>query len=176
MKIRVKLNWIVAAGTALIAGLAVIALAAPQQAGANLQEKGTAMQASGSFDVKLTPQEADKNDTSGIAKMTIDKQYHGDLEGTGTGVMLAAGNPSKGSGGYVAMEKVTGTLKGRSGGFTLQHKGVLNHGATELSVTVVPDSGTEQLAGLAGEMKIEITNGKHFYKFDYTLPEVPAAK
>jgi Protein of unknown function (DUF3224) len=174
MKIRVKLNWIGAAGAALLAALAVNALP-PARAGA-IQEKGTTMQASGSFEVKAAPQQADKDDTSGISKVTLDKQYHGDLEGTATGLMLASGNPSKGSAGYVAMEKVTGTLKGRSGSFTLQHRGVMSHGATELSVTVVPESGTEQLAGLAGDMKIEITNGKHFYKFDYTLPEAPAAK
>ena len=85
--------------------------------------------------------------------------------------MLSAVTDVKDSAGYVAMERVTGTLHGRSGTFVLQHSGTMTRGAPQLSVTVVPDSGTGQLAGLAGEMTIKIADGKHFYKFDYTLPE-----
>ena len=124
--------------------------------------------ASGSFDVKLNPQAADD---SALGRLTIDKTFHGDLEATSKGQMLAASTDVPGSAGYVAMERVTGTLGGRSGSFVLQHTGTLTRGEAELSVTVVPDSGTGQLAGLAGRMTIDIVEKKHFYKFDYTLPE-----
>jgi hypothetical protein len=103
--------------------------------------------------------------------MTIDKQFHGDLEAASKGQMLAVGTSVKGSAGYVAMEQVSGTLHGRSGTFALQHSGTMTRGAGQLTVTVVPDSGTEQLAGLSGRMTIEITDGKHLYTFDYTLAE-----
>ena len=102
--------------------------------------------------------------------MTIDKQYHGDLEGTGKGQMLTAGTPVKGSGAYVAIEKVAGTLKGRSGSFALQHSGTMTQGAPHLAITVVPDSGTGELKGIAGKMDIKIADGKHSYDFEYTLP------
>ena len=124
--------------------------------------------ASGSFDVKLNPQPADD---SALGRLTIDKTFRGDLEGTSKGQMLAASTDVPGSAGYVAMERVTGTLAGRSGAFVLQHTGTMTRGDAELSVTVVPDSGTEQLTGLTGRMTIDIVDKKHFYKFDYTIPE-----
>jgi len=128
--------------------------------------------ASGPFEVKMTPQTLEEPVAdSGIGRMMLDKQYHGDIEATGKGQMLAFGSPQKGSAGYVAMERVAGTLGGRSGSFALQHSGTLNRGAQQLSITVVPDSGTGQLTGLAGTMKIIIEGGKHSYAFDYTLPE-----
>jgi hypothetical protein len=128
--------------------------------------------AKGTFEVKLTPQKPDNKDAeaANIGRMSADKQYHGDLEGTGKGEMLAAGTEVKGSAGYVAMERVTGTLHGRSGSFVLQHSGTMTRGTPELTVTVVPDSGTGQLVGLAGKMNIMIADGKHSYEFDYTLP------
>ena len=126
--------------------------------------------AKGMFDVKLVPQPADDNLAGVIERMSADKQYHGDLEGSAKGQMLAAGTPVKDSAGYVAVERVTGTLNGRRGSFVLLHRGVMNRGAQSLMITVVPDSGTDQLAGLAGTMGITITDGKHFYDFDYTLP------
>jgi hypothetical protein len=127
------------------------------------------MHASGTFDVKLTPQEG--GDDTGLGRMSIDKQLHGDLEGSSKGFMLSsAATVVKGSGGYVAMEKVTGTLKGRAGSFVLQHSGTMTRGTPTLSVTVVPDSGTGQLAGIAGTFTIKIDEGKHSYEFDYTLP------
>jgi hypothetical protein len=134
--------------------------------------------ASGPFDVKITPQPADdKVGDPTVGRMSIDKQFHGDLEATSKGQMLAAMTEVKGSAGYVAMERVTGTLRTpggvRSGGFALQHSGTLNRGAAQLSVTVVPDSGTGQLAGLAGKMTIIIADGKHSYDFEYTLPDAP---
>ncbi len=127
--------------------------------------------ASGTFDVKLTPQKDDGGDDVGLGRMSIDKQFHGDLEGTSKGFMLSsAATVVKGSGGYVAMERVTGKLKGRAGSFVLQHSGTMTRGTPELSVTVVPDSGTGQLEGLAGKMTIKIDEGKHSYEFEYTLP------
>jgi len=103
--------------------------------------------------------------------MSFDKQFHGDLEGTSKGQMLTAGSVAKGSAGYVAIEKVTGTLKGRSGTFIFQHSGTIAHGTQQLNITVVPDSGTDQLTGIAGTMTIQIADGKHSYDFEYTLPE-----
>jgi len=128
--------------------------------------------ASGSFEVKLVPQPASEEEAkTAFGRMSIDKQFHGDLEGTSKGMMLASGSAQK-SGAYVALEKVTGTLKGRSGSFVLQHSATMTRGTPQLSITVVPDSGTGQLEGLAGNMNIKITDGKHFYEFDYTLPEI----
>lgn len=127
--------------------------------------------ASGTFDVKLTPQGGEDGADAGIARMAIDKQFHGDMEGTSKGQGLFS--RAKGSGGYVAMEVVTGTLKGRRGSFVLQHSGTMTPAASQLSVTVVPDSATGQLEGLAGTMTIKIDAGKHSYEFEYTLPETP---
>jgi len=128
--------------------------------------------ATGTFDVTLTPAD-DKTDDPLLARMTIDKQFHGDLEATSRGQMLSAGTAVKGSAGYVAIEKVTGTLAGRKGTFVLQHTGAMNRGAPSLTITVVPDSGTGGLVGLSGTMSIAIADGKHSYAFDYTLPEKP---
>jgi hypothetical protein len=105
-----------------------------------------------------------------IGRMSLDKQFHGDLEGTSKGQMLSAMGGVKGSAGYVAMEKVSGTLKGRSGSFVLQHSGTMNRGVPQLIVSVVPDSGTDQLTGLAGVLEIIIESGKHSYHFEYSLP------
>lgn len=128
--------------------------------------------ASGTFEVKLNPLPLDdKAADSTLARFSIDKQFHGALEGASKGEMLSAGTAVKGSAGYVAMEHVSGTLDGRTGAFALQHTGVMNRGAAQLSVTVVPDSGTGQLAGLSGKMNILIDAGKHSYDFEYTLPE-----
>ena len=131
--------------------------------------------ASGSFEVKLTPQPPDdKAGDATIARMSADKQYDGDLEATGKGQMLAAGTGAKGSsGGIVGMERVTGTLHGMNGSFVLQHSGTMTRGAMQYSITVVPDSGTGQLAGLAGKMDIKIADGKHSYEFEYTIAETP---
>jgi hypothetical protein len=123
-------------------------------------------QASGTFDVKLTPQP--QYETS-VGRMSIDKQFHGDLEGTSRGEMLAVGTGVEGSAGYVAMEQVSGTLHGRSGTFALQHTGLMARGAPQLTITVVPDSGTGELAGLAGRMAIHIDGPNHSYEFEYTL-------
>jgi hypothetical protein len=119
----------------------------------------------------VTPQTDDKGDPA-LGRMTIDKQLHGDLEGSSKGQMLTGMTEVKGSAGYVAIERVTGTLKGRSGSFILQHTGTMNRSVPQLTITVVPDSGTGQLTGLAGTFTVKIAaDGKHSYEFDYTLPE-----
>lgn len=123
----------------------------------------------GTFEVKLNPQ--DEGAEAAVGRMTIDKQFQGDLVGTSKGQMLMAGSESvKGSAGYVAIEKVTGKLNGRSGTFYLQHNGTMNRGAGELTITVIPDTGTDQLTDLRGKMNIIIEGGKHSYEFDYELP------
>jgi hypothetical protein len=128
--------------------------------------------ASGPFEVKLTPQAPeDMTQDASLGRMFIDKQFHGDLEATSKGQMLSAGTAVKGSAGYVAIEVVSGTLNGRSGTFVLQHSGAMNRGVPQLSVTVVPDSGTGQLAGLTGKMAIIIADGKHSYDFEYTITQ-----
>jgi Protein of unknown function (DUF3224) len=131
--------------------------------------------ASGPFDVKLLPQKPDSDvaEAAKLGRMSIDKQYHGDLEATSKGEMIATQTEVKGSAGYVAMERVTGTLTGRKGTFVLQHSATMNRGVPELSITVVPDSGTDQLVGLTGKMNIIIANGKHSYEFAYLLPDKP---
>ena len=102
--------------------------------------------------------------------MSIDKEISGDLVATTNGQMLSAGTETKGSAGYVAIERVDGTLHGRKGGFTLQHIGTMNRGAPNLSVSVVPDSGTGELVGLIGDFKIIRAEGKHSYEFNYFFP------
>ncbi|HZR28533.1 MAG TPA: DUF3224 domain-containing protein [Terriglobales bacterium] len=125
--------------------------------------------ASGPFEVKLNPQTPYE---ASLGRMSIDKQFHGDLEATSKGEMLSIMTAVKGSAGYVAMELVSGTLHGRQGTFVLQHSATMTRGTPQLSVTVVPDSGTGQLTGLAGTMTIKIEEGgKHFYEFEYTLAE-----
>jgi hypothetical protein len=129
-------------------------------------------QATGTFDVKLNPEPPeDKAEGSTLGRMSFDKQFHGDIEGTSKGQMLTAGTDVKGSAGYVAIERVTGTLNGRKGSFVLQHSGTMSKGALQMSINVVPDSGTGELAGLAGKMTIIIAEGKHSYDFEYSLPD-----
>lgn len=126
--------------------------------------------AAGAFDVKVTPQAADGHaDAVTLGRMTIDKQFHGDLEASSKGQMLTGMGSVKGSAGYVAIEQVTGTLQGRAGTFILQHTGVMDRGASRLVIAVVPDSGTGQLEGLAGTMTIDVADGKHAYAFIYTI-------
>jgi hypothetical protein len=125
----------------------------------------------GTFEVKVTPQTSeDTSQDATLGRMSLDKQFHGDLQGASKGQMLTAGTAVKGSAGYVAIERVRGVLRGRNGTFILQHSGTMTRGALQLSITVVPDSGTDQLAGLAGTMNIIIAEGKHSYDFAYTLP------
>ena len=135
------------------------------------RENVVTTRATGTFEVKLTPHPADEASAeTAVGRMAIDKRFHGELDGTSRGEMLAAGTGVKGSAGYVAIEKVTATLGGRRGSFVLQHSGTMTRGAPRLEITVVPDSGTEQLAGITGAMTIEVADGKHSYSFDYALP------
>ena len=122
------------------------------------------MRASGTFEVKLSPLPSDV-----AGRMSIDKQYSGDLEATARGEMLSYMSGVKGSAGYVAIERVTGKLAGRSGSFVLQHSATMNRGVPQLSVTVVPDSGTDELTGIAGALTIIIEGGKHSYEFEYSV-------
>ncbi|MFK2879050.1 DUF3224 domain-containing protein [Rhodanobacter hydrolyticus] len=128
------------------------------------------MQASGIFTVKLEPQSPAHAD-SGLGRMGIDKRFSGDLKAHSLGEMLAYRSAVDGSAGYVAMERVAGALHGRHGTFVLQHSGTMDRGASALLVSVVPDSGTEELSGLTGTLAIHIdAQGGHSYTFDYQLP------
>jgi hypothetical protein len=127
--------------------------------------------ASGSFEVKMIPQPQEEGvgDPS-VGRMALDKQFHGGLEAMSRGQMLAAMTDVEGSAGYVAIERVTGTLDGRGGTFALQHSGTMTRGVPQLTIMVVPESGTGELLGLAGRMTIDNADGKHSYDFEYTLP------
>jgi hypothetical protein len=129
--------------------------------------------ASGTFSVKLLPQPAaDNGPTLGatLGRLLLDKHYQGDLQASAQGQMLSAVTATAGSAGYVAIEHVSGTLHGRAGSFVLQHSGLMTRGERQLSVTVVPDSGSGALAGIEGRLDIRITEGQHFYELAYTLP------
>jgi hypothetical protein len=145
-----------------------VCVRADEGAGESTQ-KETTMTARGTFDVKVTPQPQDDSAGGPFGRLFLDKQFHGDLQGAGKGQMLAAGTAVEGSGAYVAFELVTGGLNGKRGSFILQHKGTMRKGVYAMSVTVVPDSGTDELAGIAGAMTIIIEGGKHSYEFEYTL-------
>jgi len=124
--------------------------------------------ATGTFEVKLTPQDDGRD--APVGRMSLDKQFHGDLAGTSRGQMLMSSSHSvNGSAGYVAIEKVTATLNGHHGTFYLQHSGTMTRGVGELTITVIPDSGTDELVGLQGKMTIIIADGKHSYEFEYEL-------
>lgn len=128
------------------------------------------MTAHGTFDVKAIPQPAGDAAGGPFSRLFLDKQFHGDLAGTSKGQMMAAGTAVEGSAGYVALEIVTGTVNGRRGNFILQHTGSMRQGVpTMLTVTVVPDSGTDQLTGLTGQMTITVDGRNHSYVFEYTL-------
>jgi hypothetical protein len=149
--------------------IAAICLLLGLGSSARTQTKEPVMHAKGTFEVKLKPQTDENVGDPTVGRMSIDKQFHGDLEAISKGQMLAVQGDVKGSAGYVAMERVSGTLAGHTGSFALQHTGTMNRGVPELSVTVVPDSGTGDLAGLTGKMTIIIADGKHSYEFEYAL-------
>ena len=129
-------------------------------------------QIQGPFDVKRTAMETiDAGGEASFGRFRFEKRFHGELDANSVVEMLSAGDPSTGSAGYVAVEHVIGTLAGRAGSFMLQHNGVMDRGAGTLDLTVVPGTGTGELAGLRGRMKIDIAEGgAHFYTFDYTVP------
>ncbi len=144
------------------------------------RQKGATMagRAGGTFDVKVKPLPNDeKVEGLAVGRMSLDKQFEGDLEGTSKGEMMTVDTTVQGSAGYVAIERVTATLRGRSGTFTLLHRATMRRGGEfDMSIVVVPDSGTGQLAGLTGTMTIIIADGKHSYELDYTLPEAPSGE
>jgi|SRR6478736_3519797 len=129
------------------------------------------MRATGKFDVKITPQASDlAPEGPNLGRMSIDKQYHGDLDALAKGEMItAAGIAVKASAAYSAVERVSGTLHGRTGSFALQHTGIMTRGTPSLNVTVVPDSATGDLVGLTGKMDIIIEGKEHSYVFDYEI-------
>ena len=127
--------------------------------------------ARGTFNVEMKPQtEPSSAEGVSLGRMSLDKRFEGDLVATGAGEMLTALTPHQGSAGYVAIERVTGTLRGRSGSFVFQHSGTMDQGTQRLSITVVPGSGTGELAGISGNFKINIAEGRHLYEFEYSLP------
>ncbi|GAC1473931.1 MAG: DUF3224 domain-containing protein [Isosphaeraceae bacterium] len=131
-------------------------------------------QAKGTFEVKMHPQSSDDEaEDAGLGRMSLRKTYQGDLEASARGQMLTAVTSVKDSAGYVAIERVSGTLHGRNGTFVLQHSGTMTRGQLQLAITVVPDSGTGELVGLAGKLAIKVVGGKHSYDFEYTLPLSP---
>lgn len=135
---------------------------------ANAIKEPFMLHAAGEFEVSLKPVSATDEV---LMRMSINKQFHGDLEATSVGQMMAGGNEANGARVYVALETVTGTLKGRQGSFILAHRGTMSANGQALSVIIVPDSGTDELKGIAGNLDIDIREGKHFYTMDYTLPE-----
>jgi hypothetical protein len=155
----------------LIAGWAAVPAEADAPNATTSREKKFMQEVSGEFDVKVSP--VDTGDAR-LGMMTAEKRFHGDLDATGAGRMLTGMTDVKGSAAYVAMERVSGKLKGAAGTFLagtflLYHTGVMNKGAQTLSIRVVPDSGTGELAGIDGELHVKIAHGKHFYRFEYTL-------
>jgi hypothetical protein len=126
----------------------------------------------GTFDITVTPEPPyDVVDGVTLARARVDKRFVGPLDATSQVHMIGARTPVDGSAGYVAIERVTGTLEGRRGTFVLQHTGSMTRGALSLAVTVVPDSGTGDLKGISGRMDIQIVEGKHFYAFNVEMGE-----
>jgi len=128
--------------------------------------------ATGSFEVSLQPlSNAEITSDAMLGRLLLNKKFSGDLTASARGQMLSAGTTTSGSAGYVAIDHVTGNLEGRQGSFVLQHSGSMNRGVPTLSIMVVPDSGTDDLAGLSGTLSINVIDGKHFYDFIYSIPE-----
>ena len=147
---------------ALLLGLASLILAQQKNSSITYHVKGTF-----TVDVHpLTPAPAE-----GLSRFSIDKQIHGDLEATSKGEMFSGGDPKQGVAGYVAIEVVTGTLKGKKGSFALQHTATMDQDGPRMSVITVPGSGTGELKGISGTFDIQIANGQHSYDFEYTLPK-----
>lgn len=129
-------------------------------------------QAKGTFEVKRTPQGMlDAGDGAQVAHMRFDKTFQGPLQATSVVHMLAVGTAVQGSAGYVAVERIAGTLEGRSGSFFAQHTGIMDRGIPSLTLTIVPDSATDQLTCLRGNMAIDIVDGQHFYTLDYQIDQ-----
>jgi hypothetical protein len=153
--------------TLLIALGCIYLSLAPARADAPL----TTGHATGTFDVAMSPETVSgKTSDPDMSQMGMHKNWQGDLDGTSTGTMIGAGSPARGAAGYVAMEKFTGTLMGRTGSFIVQQYGTMTNGKLQMTVAVVPSTGTDQLEGLSGTMTIRTNNGQHYYDLDYSLP------
>ena len=153
-------------GLAMVLSMAIVGFGGTAQVSTGRTEMH---HAEGTFEVKMKPEPlSEVAGKTAIQRMSIDKVFHGQLEGTSQGEFLAAGNPD-GSAGYVALERVTGTLDGKAGSFALMHSGTMVERVPELMVSVVPGSGTGALVGLRGKMTITVVGGKHSYEFDYSL-------
>ena len=156
---------------ALLHGTANVIVPPVPVAASLVSESPVSMHARGTFEVQIAPLLADAYaDATTLGRMTIDKQFSGDLTGTGKGQMLTGMGTAKGSAAYSAIERVTGTLAGRSGSFLLQHTGIMHDGAQQLTITIVPSSGTGELAGISGTLAIIIEEKVHRYDLEYTLP------
>ena len=125
--------------------------------------------ARGTFTVKVGP--LSTAPAEGISRYSLEKEIHGDIEGTSKGEMMGGGDVKAGVAGYVAMEVITGTMSGKQGGFALQHSSTMDAGELKMNIIVVPGSGTGELKNIRGAFAIRIENGQHFYDFEYTLPE-----
>jgi len=125
--------------------------------------------ATGTVETVFTPLSADQAEGSILTRVSVDKRFRGSLEASSSGEMLSAVTGVAGSSAFVALERVSGALHGRSGSFVLQHSGLLRHGSTDYSIAVVPDSGTGELAGLSGRMQVHQVDGRHSYDFEYSL-------
>ena len=160
-------------------GIGDVPVASPPALGDHVRSQEPDMrmdqQAKGEFDVERSVEPAcDMGDGVTAGHYRFDKRFAGDLEATSVVHMLAVGTDVPGSAAYVAIERVSGILHGRTGHFFLQHNGVMNRGAASLLLTIVPDSGAGALTGISGRMAIDITQGKHFYTLDYQLPAADA--
>ena len=131
-----------------------------------------AQQVKGEFDVQHAPQApVDMGDGAVARHSRFDKRFNGALDASSVVHMLAVGTEVSGSAAYVAIERLSGSLKCRRVTFFMQHNGIMDRGVPSLSLSVVPDSGTGELTGLAGRMAIDIVDGKHYYTFDYVLDD-----
>jgi hypothetical protein len=163
-------TWMkVIVGGCLIVGLGLSAQTQSLPSNPVRKEAAVTTHAGGTFEVKMEPQTEDKAEGASLGRLSFAKQFHGGLEGSSKGEMLTAMSDVKGSAGYVAVERFSGLLDGRSGTFVFQHSGTMTRGSQQQNITVVPDSGTGQLVGLAGKIVITIADGKHSYDFEYTL-------
>ena len=122
----------------------------------------------GTFSVEVKP--LSPPPAEGLSRLSINKQIHGDLEATSKGEMFSGGDPKQGMAGYVAIEVVTGMLKGKQGSFALQHSGTMDEGGPKMVVIIVPGSGAGELRGISGTFSIQIADGKHSYNLEYRLP------
>jgi len=166
---RAFLRLIVLCSVAL--SVAAYAQSQPVSKQKNMNMTKKQLIAKGTFEVKVTPLPAEENiGDATIGRLALDKQFSGDIVGSGKGQMLGIGTEIKESGGYVAAERVNGSVNGKKGSFALQHSGTMQAGKFDLTIAVVPDSGTGELKGIAGTMKIIIEGGKHSYELSYTLP------